>query len=68
LLPEKLWQLKRAKKSIENQEIYCIYCDWKTTDSARAISTINMKIHLLKYELSQDNHILDQKDFSERIE
>jgi hypothetical protein len=68
LLPGKLWQPKRAKKSIEDQEICCIHYSWKTTDSARATSTTNMKTHLFKYGLSQDNHTLDQEGLSERIE
>ena len=48
LLPGKLWQPKQAKRQVKDQEICCIYYIWKTTDSARATSTSNMRTHLVK--------------------
>jgi hypothetical protein len=56
LLPGKLWQLKRIKKQVENWEICCIHCTWKTTDSARATSTTNMQNHLIRHGLWRDKH------------
>jgi hypothetical protein len=34
--------------------IVCIRCGWKTTDSARATLTTNMKAHLAKYNQKED--------------
>jgi hypothetical protein len=49
-LPGKLWYPKRGKKGpIVDREIRCKMCAWKTTDSARATSTSNMKLHLGKH-------------------
>ncbi|KAK9252428.1 hypothetical protein V1507DRAFT_461450 [Lipomyces tetrasporus] len=49
-LPGKLWYPKRGKKGpIEDREIRCTMCNWKTTDSARATSTSNMKLHLNRH-------------------
>ncbi|KAK9258245.1 hypothetical protein V1519DRAFT_28409, partial [Lipomyces tetrasporus] len=41
-LPGKLWWPKRGKGPIEDREIRCTRCNWRTTDSARATSTSNM--------------------------
>ncbi|KAK9489889.1 hypothetical protein V1508DRAFT_458196 [Lipomyces doorenjongii] len=52
-LPGKLWYPKRGKKGpIEDREIRCTMCNWKTTDSARATSTSNMKLHLNRHGIS----------------
>ncbi|KAK9326719.1 hypothetical protein V1520DRAFT_109802 [Lipomyces starkeyi] len=49
-LPGKLWYPKRGKKGpIEDREIRCAMCNWKTTDSARATSTSNMKLHVNRH-------------------
>ncbi|KAK9241872.1 hypothetical protein V1506DRAFT_446970, partial [Lipomyces tetrasporus] len=49
-LPGKLWYPKRGKKGpIGDREIRCTMCNWKTTDSARATSTSNMKLHLNRH-------------------
>ncbi|KAK9244132.1 hypothetical protein V1506DRAFT_440706, partial [Lipomyces tetrasporus] len=49
-LPGKLWYPKRGKKApIEDREIRCTMCNWKTTDSARATSTSKMKLHLNRH-------------------
>jgi hypothetical protein len=50
----KQWQPKRSRKILEDREIRCIRCDWKTTDSARATSTTNMKAHLVKHGISRE--------------
>lgn len=50
----KQWQPKRSRKILEDREIRCIRCDWKTTDSARATSTTNMKAHLIKHGISRE--------------
>jgi hypothetical protein len=60
LLSGQLWQPKRAKKQVEDQEICCIHCTWKTTDSARATSTTNMRNDLIRHGLSEDNQNLQQ--------
>ncbi|KAK9335536.1 hypothetical protein V1521DRAFT_439554, partial [Lipomyces starkeyi] len=41
-LPGKLWWPKRGKGPIEDREIRCTRCNWRTTDSARATSKSNM--------------------------
>ncbi|KAK9342243.1 hypothetical protein V1522DRAFT_41511 [Lipomyces starkeyi] len=49
-LPGKLLYPKRGKRGpIEDREIRCTMCNWKTTDSARAMSTSNMKLHLNRH-------------------
>ena len=48
-LPGKLWRPKRSSKVLEDREIKCRQCNWKTTDSVRATSTTNMKVHLAKH-------------------
>lgn len=48
-LPGKIWHPKRGKGPIEDREIRCKRCNWKTTDSARATSTSNMMFHLSKH-------------------
>ncbi|KAK9234921.1 hypothetical protein V1525DRAFT_349289 [Lipomyces kononenkoae] len=54
-LPGKLWYPKRGKKGpIVDREIRCKMCNWKTTDSARATSTSNMKLHLGKHGIPLD--------------
>ncbi|KAK9249959.1 hypothetical protein V1507DRAFT_469045 [Lipomyces tetrasporus] len=54
-LPGKLWYPKRGKKGpIEDREIRCTMCNWKTTDSARATSTSNMKLHLNRHGIPSD--------------
>lgn len=52
-LPGKLWRPKRSRRLLEDREIQCIQCGWKTTDSARATSTTNMKAHLAKHNISE---------------
>ncbi|KAK9257924.1 hypothetical protein V1519DRAFT_369265, partial [Lipomyces tetrasporus] len=51
-LPGKLWWPKRGRGPIEDREIRCRRCNWKTTDSARATSTSNMRFHLTKHGIS----------------
>ncbi|KAK9481422.1 hypothetical protein V1527DRAFT_379495, partial [Lipomyces starkeyi] len=51
-LPGKLWWPKRGKGPIEDREIRCTRCNWRTTDSARATSTSNMRFHLTKHGIS----------------
>jgi hypothetical protein len=48
-LPGRTWHPKRGKGPIEDREIRCKRCNWKTTDSARATSTSNMMFHLSKH-------------------
>ncbi|KAK9320397.1 hypothetical protein V1517DRAFT_251737, partial [Lipomyces orientalis] len=48
-LPGKLWCPKRGKGPLEDREIRCTRCNWRTTDSARATSTSNMRFHLTKH-------------------
>ncbi|KAK9493603.1 hypothetical protein V1508DRAFT_77829 [Lipomyces doorenjongii] len=48
-LSGKLWCRKRGKGPLEDREIRCTRCNWRTTDSARATSTSNMRFHLTKY-------------------
>ncbi|KAK9346858.1 hypothetical protein V1522DRAFT_420665 [Lipomyces starkeyi] len=58
-IPGKLWYPKRGKKGpLLDNEIQCRLCSWKTTDSSRASSTTNMRLHLNKHrlELSNDNN------------
>ena len=50
-LPGKLWRPKRSRRLLEDREIQCTRCGWKTTDSARATSTTNMKAHLAKHNV-----------------
>lgn len=50
-LPGKLWRPKRSRRLLEDREIQCTRCSWKTTDSARATSTTNMKAHLAKHNV-----------------
>ncbi|KAK9346079.1 hypothetical protein V1522DRAFT_339973, partial [Lipomyces starkeyi] len=55
-VPGKLWYPKRGKKGpIEDREIRCKMCNWKTMDSARATSTSNMNLHLKKHDMLQGN-------------
>jgi hypothetical protein len=61
VLPGKLWQPKRGKRQIEDREICCIHCPWKTTDSARATSTSNLRFHLIRHGLSEDSQHLQQE-------
>ncbi|KAK9348636.1 hypothetical protein V1522DRAFT_455843 [Lipomyces starkeyi] len=42
----------RGKGPIEDREIRCTRCNWRTTDSARATSTSNMRFHLAKHGIS----------------
>ncbi|KAK9489894.1 hypothetical protein V1508DRAFT_361164, partial [Lipomyces doorenjongii] len=44
-----LWCPKRGKGPLEDREIRCTRCNWRTTDSARATSTSNMRFHLTKH-------------------
>lgn len=48
-LPGKMWCPKRGKGPVEDREIRCKRCSWRTTDSARATSTSNMMFHLSKH-------------------
>jgi hAT family C-terminal dimerisation region len=50
-LPGKFWQPKRGKGPVEDREIQCKLCKWKTTDSARATSTTNMIRHLAQHKI-----------------
>ena len=50
-LPGKQWRSRRSRQLLEDREIQCIHCGWKTTDSARATSTSNMKTHLAKHNI-----------------
>jgi hAT family protein len=50
-LPGRQWRPRRSGRLLEDREIQCIHCGWKTTDSARATSTTNMKTHLAKHNL-----------------
>ncbi|KAJ6038619.1 hypothetical protein N7460_007336 [Penicillium canescens] len=50
-LPGKQWRPRRSRQLLEDREIQCIHCGWKTTDSARATSTTNMKTHLAKHNI-----------------
>ncbi|CEL08111.1 hypothetical protein ASPCAL11264 [Aspergillus calidoustus] len=64
-LPGKLWRPKRSRRLLEDREIQCTQCGWKTTDSARATSTTNMKAHLAKHNLGEKIREGDQdKDSS----
>ncbi|KAK9371503.1 uncharacterized protein V1513DRAFT_359689, partial [Lipomyces chichibuensis] len=52
----KLWYPKRGKKGpLLDNEIQCRLCSWKTTDSARASSTTNMRSHLNKHRPQSSN-------------
>lgn len=59
-LPGKLWRLKRSRRLLEDREIRCTQCGWKTTDSARATSTTNMKAHLAKHSIGEKMGARDQ--------
>lgn len=50
-LPGKQWRSRRSRQLLEDREIQCIHCGWKTTDSARATSTSNIKTHLAKHNI-----------------
>lgn len=50
-LPGKLWSRKGSKRPTEDRKIQCKRCNWQTSDSARATSTSNMRIHLAKHGL-----------------
>jgi hypothetical protein len=63
-LPGKLWWPKRGKGPVEDREIRCVRCSWKTTDPARAISTSNMKLHLSKHGIFQSSSKDSREDNS----
>lgn len=63
-LPGKLWWPKRGKGPVEDREIRCVRCSWKTTDSARATSTSNMKLHLSKHGIFQSSSEDSREDNS----
>ncbi|KAJ5085382.1 hypothetical protein N7532_003037 [Penicillium argentinense] len=48
-LPGRMWWPKRGKGPINDREVRCKRCNWKTTDSTRATSTSNMMFHLSKH-------------------
>ncbi|KAK5790595.1 hypothetical protein VI817_007882 [Penicillium citrinum] len=54
-LPGRLWSRKGAKVPSEDRKIQCKRCNWQTSDSARATSTSNMKIHLAKHGVFPNN-------------
>ncbi|KAK9321384.1 hypothetical protein V1517DRAFT_278167, partial [Lipomyces orientalis] len=55
-IPGKLWYPKRGKTGpLLDNEIQCRLCSWKTTDSARASSTTNMRSHLNNDRLEHSN-------------
>lgn len=58
-LPGKQWQPRRSQQLLEDREIQCIHCGWKTTDSARATSTTNMKTHLAKHNIFEKSDLKD---------
>jgi hypothetical protein len=67
-LPGKLWWPKRGKRDpLEDRDIHCKRCSWKTTDSARATSTTNMKNHLGKHGLLQCNNDYDPAEASKKM-
>ncbi|KAK9235881.1 hypothetical protein V1525DRAFT_321522, partial [Lipomyces kononenkoae] len=48
-IPGKLWYPKRGEKQpLADNVIQCKFCSWKTTGSARASSTTNMRSHVNK--------------------
>ncbi|KAK9319643.1 hypothetical protein V1517DRAFT_240717, partial [Lipomyces orientalis] len=49
LLPGMMWWPKRGKGPVEDRQIQCNRCNWKTTDSSRSTSTSNMIAHLAKH-------------------
>ncbi|KAI1829135.1 transcriptional regulator family: Zinc finger, BED-type predicted [Penicillium roqueforti] len=61
-LPGKQWRPRRSRQLLEDREIQCIHCGWKTTDSARATSTTNMKTHLAKHNIFEKS---DPEDLGE---
>jgi hypothetical protein len=63
-LPGKFWWPKRGKGPLEDREIQCVRCKWRTTDSARATSTSNMKFHLAKHGIFQSSSKSSQEDRS----
>lgn len=48
-LPGRLWWPRKGKSPVEDREVRCKRCNWKTTDSTRATSTSNMIFHLSKH-------------------
>ncbi|KAK9341804.1 hypothetical protein V1521DRAFT_359486, partial [Lipomyces starkeyi] len=62
LLPGKLWWPKRGKGPVEDRQIQCNRCNWKTTDSSRATSTSNMIAHLAKHGIFPSDHQSDRED------
>ncbi|KAK9334335.1 hypothetical protein LIPSTDRAFT_5757 [Lipomyces starkeyi NRRL Y-11557] len=63
-LPGKLWWPKRGKGPIEDREILCTRCNWRTTDSARATSTSNMRFHPTKHGISSGGSESSENDKS----
>ncbi|KAK9489206.1 hypothetical protein V1508DRAFT_407220 [Lipomyces doorenjongii] len=61
-LPGKLWCRKRGKGPLEDREIRCSRCNWRTTDSARATSTSNMRFHLTKHGIFSNGSESDLED------
>ncbi|ODQ76868.1 hypothetical protein LIPSTDRAFT_332718 [Lipomyces starkeyi NRRL Y-11557] len=65
-IPGKLWYPKRGKKEpLADYVIQCKFCSWKTTDSARASSTTNMRSHVNKHRLEGGNDNNDRGEHQE---
>ncbi|KAK9233693.1 hypothetical protein V1525DRAFT_351432, partial [Lipomyces kononenkoae] len=60
-LPGKMWWPKRGKGPMEDRQIQCNRCNWKTTDSSRATSTSNMIAHLSKHGIFPNDSQDDQE-------
>ncbi|KAK9492811.1 hypothetical protein V1508DRAFT_447524 [Lipomyces doorenjongii] len=62
-IPGKLWCPMRGKKGpLLDNEIQCRLCSWKATDSARASSTTNMRLHINEHRLEPSNDNNDHGD------
>ncbi|KAK9342232.1 hypothetical protein V1522DRAFT_440429, partial [Lipomyces starkeyi] len=62
LLPGKMWWPKRGKGPVEDRQIQCNRCNWKTTDSSRATSISNMIAHLAKHGIFPSDYQSDRED------
>ncbi|KAK9482907.1 hypothetical protein V1527DRAFT_474869, partial [Lipomyces starkeyi] len=57
-----MWWPKRGKGPVEDRQIQCNRCNWKTTDSSRATSTSNMIAHLAKHGIFPNDYKSDRDD------
>ncbi|KAK9481676.1 hypothetical protein V1527DRAFT_478913, partial [Lipomyces starkeyi] len=57
-----MWWPKRGKGPVEDSQIQCNRCNWKTTDSSGATSTSNMIAHLAKHGIFPSDHQGDRED------